>query len=87
MSRLLAATSLLVLGTLALSGCVTQDRPFYSAHPAYYENYGRGYYAPPVYAYAPYYGPRSYSTFSLSLGRGRHPHGHHRHRHHHHRWR
>ena len=85
MSRLLAATPLLVLGALALGGCVIQDRPLYAAHPAYYDYYGPGYYAPPRYAYTPYYAPRSYSTFSLSLGRGRH-HGHHRHRHHHHRW-
>lgn len=88
MSRLFAATPVLVLAMLALGGCMTySDRPLYAANPAYYDYYGPGYYVPGPYAYGPYYGPRSYSTFDFSIGRGRHHHHYgHRHRHHHRRW-
>lgn len=83
MVRLLAATPLLVLGLVALGGCVTYaERPLYAGYPAYYDPYGPGY-------YGQHYVPRSYSGFSLSLGRGRHHHhghGHHHHRHRHRHW-
>ena len=64
MVRLMAATPLLVLGLLALGGCVTHtDRPLYASSPAYYDPYWPGYHGPPAY-YQPYYAPRPHSSFT-----------------------